>query len=67
MSTRLQQLMTQAGTDVSGKWMNVGQAEKFAESIVTECIWAFGQTRQEPNLQKYVLQRLGIEQHDSAA
>jgi hypothetical protein len=67
MSTQLQMLMNQAGTDVSGKWMNTSHAAKFAELIVAECIWAFGQTRQEPSLQKYVLQRLGIEQHDSAS
>ena len=60
MSTRLQQLMAQAGTDVSGKWMNIDHAEKLAELIVSECIQAFGQTRQEPSLHKYVLQQLGI-------
>jgi len=34
--------------------------EKFAELIVRECIWAFGQTRTEPSLEKYILDRLGI-------
>jgi len=34
--------------------------EKFAELIVGECIWAFGQTRTEPSLEKYILDRLGI-------
>ena len=34
--------------------------EKFAESIVQQCIWAFGETRTEPSLEKYILNRLGI-------
>lgn len=66
MSTRLQQLMTQAGTDVSGKWMNVEHAEKFADLIVMECVRAFGQTRTEPSLHKYILQQLEIN-NDRAA
>jgi len=36
--------------------------EKFAELIVQECIWAFGETRTEPNLEKFILDRLGVEQ-----
>jgi len=34
--------------------------ERFAELIVRECIWAFGETRTEPSLEKYILDRLGI-------
>ena len=37
MSERIKQLMQQAGTDTSGKWMGVDHAEKFAELIVQEC------------------------------
>lgn len=33
----IHQIMNQAGTDVSGKWMGIAQAEKFAELIVAEC------------------------------
>jgi hypothetical protein len=29
--------MDRAGTDSSGKWMSVDQAEKFAELIVRQC------------------------------
>ncbi len=29
--------MNQAGTDTSGKWMSVDNAEKLAELIVKEC------------------------------
>ena len=35
---RIRELMTQAGTDTSGKWMGIEHAEKFAELIVRECI-----------------------------
>ena len=38
MNERIQELMKQAGTDTSGKWMGVEHAEKFAELIVRECI-----------------------------
>ena len=38
MKDRIQELMVQAGTDVSGKWMSLEQAEKFAKLIVRECI-----------------------------
>ena len=37
MNERIKQLMDQAGTDTSGKWMGVDHAEKFAELIVKEC------------------------------
>jgi hypothetical protein len=30
--------MSQAGTDTSGKWMSVDNAEKFAELIIRECM-----------------------------
>ena len=36
MKERIQELMKQAGTDVSGKWMGVDHATKFAELIVQE-------------------------------
>ena len=34
MNSRIQELMKQAGTDVSGKWMSVDNAEKFAQLII---------------------------------
>jgi hypothetical protein len=37
MNTRIQALIEQVGTDVSGKWMSVDNAEKFAELMVQEC------------------------------
>ena len=35
---RIKELMSEAGTDTSGKWMGIEHAEKFAELIVWECI-----------------------------
>lgn len=37
MNTRIQQLITQAGTDTSGKWMSLDHAEVFAELILQTC------------------------------
>ena len=41
-------------------WIKVYN-EKFAELIVQECIWAFGETRTEPSLEKFILDRLGAD------
>jgi hypothetical protein len=40
MNERIQELIKQAGTDVSGKWMSVEHATKLAELIVQECVHA---------------------------
>jgi predicted nucleic acid-binding protein len=40
MNKIIKELMKHAGTDTSGKWMDIDHAEKFAELIVAECIWA---------------------------
>lgn len=37
MSERIKELIKEIGTDVSGKWMNIDNATKFAELIVKEC------------------------------
>ena len=37
MNENIQRLINQVGTDISGKWMGVNDAEKFAELIVREC------------------------------
>ena len=37
MNEKIKELMLRAGTDTSGKWMSVDNAEKFAELIVKEC------------------------------
>lgn len=38
MNEQIKELMSRAGTDISGKWMGVNHAEKFAELVVQECI-----------------------------
>jgi phage portal protein BeeE len=34
MNQQIQELMRQAGTDTSGKWMSVDNAEKFAQLVI---------------------------------
>ncbi len=34
MNKQIQELMQQAGTDISGKWMSVDNAEKFAMLVI---------------------------------
>ncbi len=36
MNQRIQDLMRQAGTDISGKWMSIDNAEKFAKLVIQE-------------------------------
>ena len=38
MNDQIQELIKQAGTDISGKWISVDSVEKFAELIVRECM-----------------------------
>ena len=38
MNSITQKLIAEAGTDISGKWISIDNAEKFAELIVRECI-----------------------------
>jgi hypothetical protein len=38
MNERIKELMKQAGTDSSGKWMGLEHVEVFAELIVQECV-----------------------------
>lgn len=38
MNKQIKELMIQAGTDSSGKWMGVNHASKFAELIIQQCI-----------------------------
>ena len=35
---RIKELMSEAGTDTSGKWMGIEHAEKFAELIIRDCM-----------------------------
>jgi len=38
MNERINELIQQVGTDVSGKWMGIDNVEKFAGLIIQECI-----------------------------
>lgn len=38
MNQKIQELIKQAGTDCSGKWMGMNHAEKFAELIIEQCV-----------------------------
>ena len=38
MNTQIKELVKKSGTDSSGKWMSIDNAEKFAELIVRECV-----------------------------
>jgi hypothetical protein len=61
MNERIQELMKQAGTDVSGKWMGVDHATKFAELIVRECAAVvFRKTGSKSALN--VLEHFGVEE-----
>ena len=40
MNTQIKELVKKSGTDSSGKWMSIDNAEKFAELIVQECLEA---------------------------
>ena len=56
----IEQCTVQEFSDCTGGFETFDK-EKFARLIVQECIWAFGETRTEPSLEKYILDRLGID------
>ena len=65
MSNRIQKLAEQAKKSVPygltpDKWIEVYN-EKLAELIIHECVHLFGVTRTEPSLEKFILDKLGIE------
>ena len=37
MNIKIKELINKVGTDVSGKWVDIGNVELFAELIVLEC------------------------------
>ena len=39
METKLQELVNQIGTDVSGKWIAVDRVDQLANLIVRECMY----------------------------
>ena len=55
MSERIKELIKQVGTDVSGKWMNVDNSEKFANLIIQECNNLNKQVLTQCNLEHYMV------------
>ena len=52
MNNRIKELMDQAGTDCSGKWMGTNHIEKFAELIIKECSSRCGSQADQRNILK---------------
>lgn len=48
MNERIRELMAQAGTDSSGKWMSVDNSQRLAELIVQECVNVIMEWKSEP-------------------
>ena len=47
MNEQIQKLMQQAGTDTSGKWMSVDNAEKFAMLVIEQYNQELRESRRE--------------------
>jgi hypothetical protein len=47
MNTEIKRLMQQAGTDTSGKWMSVDNAEKFAMLVIEAYTKELQESRRE--------------------
>ena len=47
MNEQIQKLMQQAGTDSSGKWMSVDNAEKFARLVIEQYNKELKESRRE--------------------
>ena len=66
MNERIKELWSKAGghydTGNQHTWpqYTIDDPKKFAQLIVQECIWLFGETRTEPSLERFILTRLGI-------
>ena len=52
MNQQIRELMKQAGTDCSGKWMGMNHAEKFAELIIRQCSSQCGSQADQRNILK---------------
>ena len=48
MNQRIRELMSEAGTDSSGKWMSVDHSQRLAELIVQECVNVILEWKSEP-------------------
>ena len=66
MNERIRELMSQAGSDCSGKWMGIDHAERFAELIVQECASLFPLTftdeQYQRRIDKTIRKHFGVEE-----
>lgn len=65
MNDRIRELLQQVGTDVSGKWISVDNAEKLAELIVRECA-DIGQRYADGNYEvpNQILEHFGVAERE---
>lgn len=59
MNERIEELMRQAGTDTSGKWMSVDNAEKFAMLVIAAYNKELDEARRETKA-KLGYSRIGL-------
>jgi hypothetical protein len=59
MNNQIQELMRQAGTDTSGKWMSVDNAEKFAMLVIAAYNKELDEARRETRA-KLGYSRIGL-------
>ena len=59
MNNQIQELMRQAGTDTSGKWMRVDNAEKFAMLVIAAYNKELDEARRETKA-KLGYSRIGL-------
>ena len=44
MEEKIKEIIKRVGTDISGKWISIDQAHKFAQIMVEECLVAVDKT-----------------------
>jgi len=67
MSEKFKELINQVGTDVSGKWISVDNADWLAELIVRECAdiaTIHQQNHAHDSIGRYVLDHFGIAERE---
>jgi len=63
MNERIRELVAQAGTDTSGKWMSMDHAEKFAQLLIQECATLTLDHRSDDYYQGWLDYRDEIQRH----
>ena len=62
MNEKVKELMQEAGTDSSGKWMGVDHATKFVELIVRECAKILEEDDGATHHKELLLEHFGVEE-----